>query len=289
VGGLTGNEWQPAPAQQAEQARQQVQRDPASFAQLLQAAPQILAGLEQRFTPEQIGQVFGEIGFSRKEQNPPPPDDSGTLKVEQQPQQPVFGMAEGGYVDAPGYYAAGGLGLSAMRSHGTQAHYSGSNIKPAIKPPGVHLINSNVPGRNDRIPMQARPGSFVLPADVVSGLGQGNTMAGAKMWGDAISSSVGPMGIQNVLRRRAIKAPVMPRSMSMGKSGSRGFAEGGSMDDHELTPIVVAGGECLVDPEYVCELGGGDPELGKKHLSNSVMTVRNHVIKHLKSLPRPVK
>ena len=157
------------------------------------------------------------------------------------------------------------------------------------------MINSNVPGRNDRIPMQARTGSFVLPADVVSGLGQGNTMAGAKMWGDAISSSVGPMGIQNVIRRRTVKQPAMPR-MSAGRNGMRGFADGGmghnggpSMDDEELTPIVVAGGECIVDPEFVCELGGGDPELGKKHLSNSVMTVRNHVIKHLKGLPRPVK
>ena len=294
-----GNEWQPPPAQQAEQARQQVQRDPASFAQLMQAAPEILAGLQQRFTPDQIGQIFGEVGFSRKEPNPPPPDDSGTLKVEQQPQQPPF-MAEGGFVDMPGHYAAGGLSPSAMRGYATAAHYSGSNIKPAIKPPGVHLINSNVPGRNDRIPMQARTGSFVLPADVVSGLGQGNTMAGAKMWGDAISSSVGPGGIQNVIRRRTVKGPAMPRMSSMGKSG-RGFADGGMghnsmghnggppMNDEGLTPIVVAGGECIVDPEFVCELGGGDPELGKKHLSNSVMTVRNHVIKHLKGLPRPVK
>jgi hypothetical protein len=211
-------------------------------------------------------------------QLPPPPRSSP-------PEEGVYSL--GGLVQAPGYYAAGGLGLSAMRSHGTQAHYSGSNVKPAIKPPGVHLVNSNVPGRNDRIPMQARTGSFVLPADVVSGLGQGNTMAGAKMWGDAISSSVGPMGIQNVIRRRTVKGPPMPRTGSLGKT--RGFADGGAMDGEELTPIVVAGGECLVDPEFVCELGGGDPELGKKHLSNSVMTVRNHVIKHLKGLPRPVK
>ena len=56
--------------------------------------------------------------------------------------------------------------------------------------PGAHLINSTVSGRTDRIPMRARTGSFVIPADVVSGLGEGNTMAGAKMWGDLLTHSV---------------------------------------------------------------------------------------------------
>ena len=56
--------------------------------------------------------------------------------------------------------------------------------------PGAHLINSTVSGRTDRIPMRARTGCFVIPADVVSGLGEGNTMAGAKMWGDLLTHSV---------------------------------------------------------------------------------------------------
>ena len=134
-----GNEWQPVAA---EQTRQQVQRDPASFAQMLQAAPGILAGLQQSFTPEQVDQIFGEVGFSRREQNPAPPEDDKTLKVEQAPQQPPFGMAMGGLVDQPGYYATGGLSPSAMRGYATSAHYSGSNVKPAVNPSGAAPVYS---------------------------------------------------------------------------------------------------------------------------------------------------
>ena len=288
MGGETNN-------QQAERMRQQVSSDPASFAQMVQAAPGVLAGLQQSFSPQQIDQIFGEIGFSRKEQNPAPPDDSGTLKVEQ-PQQGFGGvqMAQGGLVDRPGYYAPGGLTPASMRSMGSQAHYSGTNVKPAINPPGVHLINSSsVAGRTDRIPMQARTGSFVLPADVVSGLGQGNTGAGAKMWGQMISHSIGPVGIQNAIRQRTLKAPAL-RGFGSRSGSTRGFADGGMghnqgppMDDEDLTPIVTAGGEALIDPEIVDALGGGDSDRGKKVLIDSVMTVRDHVIKHLKKLPRP--
>jgi hypothetical protein len=156
----------------------------------------------------------------------------------------------------------------------------------------VHLINSSVAGRTDRIPMRTAPGSFVLPADVVSGLGQGNTNAGAKMWGQMISHSIGPMGIQNAMRTRAVRAPTAQISRGVTKGfahGGMGHNQGPSMDDDELVPIVTAGGECLVDPEFVRELGKGDPELGKKKLSNSVLSVRKHVISHLQKLPRPVQ
>jgi hypothetical protein len=198
------------------------------------------------------------------------------------PEQGVY--AQGGLVDMPGYYAAGGLSPASMRAMGSQAHYSGANVKPAINPPGVHLINSSeVAGRTDRIPMRARTGSFVLPADVVSGLGQGNTNAGAKMWGQMISHSIGPMGVQNAIRQRTLRAPAL-RGFGA-RSSTKGFADGGEVDD--LTPIVTAGGEALVDPEIVCALGEGDPDRGKEVLINSVMTVRGHTIKHLKKLPRP--
>ena len=41
-------------------------------------------------------------------------------------------------------------------------------------------IVSHIPGRTDKIPMDVKSGSFVIPADIVSGLGQGNTLAGIK-------------------------------------------------------------------------------------------------------------
>lgn len=265
-----------------------VRQDPARAAQVATMTPGLVAGLTQMFGDADVGRMFSEVGVNRKEQNPAQPEDGrgGRLTLEQPPPTFGMGMSEGGYVTEPGYYAVGGLGPSSMRGYASQAHFSGANVKPAVNPPGVHLINSSVPGRTDRIPMKAPPGSFVLPADVVSGLGQGNTMAGAKMWGQAIAAKIGPMGIANTMRMRAARAPTA--SLRMGSGSARGFAGGGEIDDDELVPIVVAGGEAMVDPIIVEAMGYGDPIRGKKELMDSVMTVRNHVIKHLKSLPRPI-
>lgn len=269
-----------------------VQQDPASAAQATQITPEFVAGLAEVLPEEQLEELFSEIGHSRREPNPPAPEDDTQRLVLEQPQPLLGGLADGGYVDMPGYYKAGGLssfGPAQMRSLASQAHYTGANIKPAIKPPGVHLINSSVPGRTDRIPMRSAPGSFVLPADVVSGVGQGNTKAGAQMWGQLIAAKIGPMGIQNAMRKAALKTPTLGMG-GLGKVGrDKGFAEGGDVGDDDLVPIVTAGGECLVDPEIVCELGDGDPDRGKKVLSDSVMAVRKHVIEHLKSLPKPAK
>ena len=41
------------------------------------------------------------------------------------------------------------------------------------------LIHSSVPGRTDKLNMSVPSDSYILPADVVSALGEGNTFAGA--------------------------------------------------------------------------------------------------------------
>lgn len=55
------------------------------------------------------------------------------------------------------------------------------------------LINSSVPGRTDKHNIDVPSGSYVLPADVVSGLGEGNTMAGAAVVQRMLAS--GPYGV----------------------------------------------------------------------------------------------
>ncbi|HEY1244160.1 MAG TPA: hypothetical protein VGF29_04940, partial [Hyphomicrobiaceae bacterium] len=195
-----------------------------------------------------------------------------------------------------GYAKGGGLDSSSMRALGLQSHFTGVNVRPELalsKPdsPGVHLINSSVPGRTDRLPMRARTGSFILPADVVSGLGQGNTSAGAKMWGQTLAHAIGPMGISTAIKTRAMRAPSlrMPSpTVRQAKMPGFKFQEGGEVED-EFTPIITAGGEAVVDPEIVEALGGGDAELGKRMLTDSVKSVRKQVIAHLRSLPGPVQ
>jgi hypothetical protein len=198
----------------------------------------------------------------------------------------------------------GGLGIPQMNTMGSQAHYSAINLRPAIgRTPGVHLMaSSSVPGRTDRIPMRASPGSYVLPADVVSGLGQGNTHAGARMWGQAISAAAGPAGAgtMGAMRRGSLPKPPQMRmtSRSLGAL-SKGFAEGGApgighnmgppLDEDEYVPIVTAGGEVLIDPEVVAALGNGSEILGKRRLAESVLKVRKQTIREMKRLPSPVK
>jgi hypothetical protein len=274
---------------------------PSSAAGQIDQNPMIGDGLARTFSPSQLAAMFDQIGHNRRDQNPPQDDDSNKSPQQLQISIPgasgggtFTGMAEGGYVDAPGYYAPGGLTQAGMHTFGTQAHYSGANVRPAINPPGVHLMaSSSIPGRTDRIPMRARQGSYVLPADVVSGLGQGNTMAGAKMWGQAIMAAVGGPSAMGGLRRGSMPKASVPRMSAR----TRGFADGGMMghnngppmEDDDYVPIVTAGGEVLVDPEFVEALGYGSEMLGKRRLAESVVSVRDQTIKHLKKLPRPVK
>lgn len=242
-------------------------------------------------------------------------------------------------------YATGGLAKpvlssSSMNSMGQQSHFGarnvqsatpkGSNISainvPAVRSPGAHLINSSVAGRTDRIPMRARTGSFVIPADVVSGLGEGNTMAGAKMWGQLLTHSVtggatggmrraSPPPIRGGIARTNItgpgsRVPPPPRpiiappqkvpfqNLPVSSRGApRGFQDGGFMghnggpemmeEDDDTTPIITAGGEMIVDPEIVTAMGGGDPEEGTRILCKSVDEIRKQVNEARKKLPSP--
>jgi hypothetical protein len=92
------------------------------------------------------------------------------------------------------------------------------------------------------------------------------------------------------MKRGAAPKATLPRMSGMGGGKSQTFDEGGGIEDdtNELTPIVTAGGEMLVDPEIVMALGQGSIDEGKKALINSVMTVRKEVAKLSKKLPRPV-
>lgn len=51
------------------------------------------------------------------------------------------------------------------------------------------LIDSAVHGRTDKLPLNIPAGSYVLPADIVSAVGQGNTKAGAQALQEVVDSS----------------------------------------------------------------------------------------------------
>jgi hypothetical protein len=70
------------------------------------------------------------------------------------------------------------------------------------------------------------------------------------------------------------------------EGGPYGMAEGGTAPG---VPIVAAGGEYVVHPAHVREIGGGDLDMGHKVLDVFVARVRKELIGTLKKLPGPRK
>ena len=145
--------------------------------------------------------------------------------------------------------AAGGT----MTKSVTQPRTAG--IKPHVGP-----IHSAVAGRTDHLPMHVPSGSYVIPADIISAMGEGNTMAGFEIMNDITKMYGG-----------------LPKA----------FADGGMAG--EKVPIVAAGGEYVIPPEVVVNIGGGNMEVGHTELDEFVKKMRAKTVKTLKALPGPKK
>jgi hypothetical protein len=145
------------------------------------------------------------------------------------------------------------------------------------------MIHSSVPGRTDKLPMNVRSGAYVLPADIVSGLGQGNSLAGANGLNKMLR--MGPYGSVggSAPRAAAPKMAAMPRPQKMFADGGDVQTEGGPVE------IVAAGGEYVIPPEKVAEIGGGDMARGHDILDAMVLKVRKKTIATNRKLPKPKK
>ena len=108
-------------------------------------------------------------------------------------------------------------------------------------------------GRTDHLPMHVASGSYVVPADIVSAIGEGNTDTGFA---------------------------ILDHMMKMRNKGEQPQA-GPSV------PIVAAGGEYVIAPIAVSHFGGGDMDRGHKALDEWVKSERAKTIKTLQKLPGP--
>jgi hypothetical protein len=106
-------------------------------------------------------------------------------------------------------------------------------------------------GREDALPVAVRSGCYVLPADVVSALGEGNTLKGNEL----LNAKYGNM------------------------RGSGG----------EMVDILISDGEYVIEPEGVMHDGRGNLQDGHRALDAFVKRVRADNIKMLKGLPGPAK
>lgn len=161
--------------------------------------------------------------------------------------------------------AAGGRVMDerAFRADGGRAvdHALAVAKKPVIGP-----LHSDVAGRTDHLPIDVPAGAYVIPADIVSALGEGNTMAGTKVLDDMFRR------LKGAAATTSSAGPAAPA-----------FAKGGAV------PIVAAGGEYVVPPETVANIGGGDIDKGHEILDAFVKHVRAKTVETLKKLPGPSK
>ena len=138
-------------------------------------------------------------------------------------------------------------------------------------------IHSKVSGRTDHLPVHVPSGAYVLPADIVSAMGEGNTAAGfehiKRMFGGL------PYGGKGEVPYAGGDGPY---------GGELPRADGGSTDNvGSPVPCVLAGGEFVLTPEQVHAAGDGDMDAGHRALDEFVKQYRAKTIKTLKGLPGP--
>lgn len=154
-------------------------------------------------------------------------------------------------------------------------------------------IRSAVAGRTDHLPIHVPSGAYVIPADIISGMGEGNTDAGFKvaknifsvpLYGSsakapAYGAAPTPYG-ENPATAYEQKLTA-PYGMDMPAKAAGGEAD--------AAPIVAAGGEYVIHPDDVRRIGGGDLDAGHRELDRFVKMYRKHLIDTLKKLPGPKK
>lgn len=168
-----------------------------------------------------------------------------------------------------------------QRSGGTTPRRATGGQMPADATLGATgYLHGPTAGRGDAILTTAPAGSHVVPADVISGLGEGNSLAGAAIMQRILAT--GPGGIP--LPRSGIRTS-FPRA-----PGAPHQAKGGAVpqQQHEQTPVALSHGEFVVSPEHVAHWGDGDQAKGHAAFDKFIVEMRKHIIDTMKKLPGPV-
>jgi hypothetical protein len=163
------------------------------------------------------------------------------------------------------------------------------------------MIGGSGGGRTDRLPMVVGAEAHVVPADVMSALGQGNSAHGGPVLEAALGGGTGPYNTKLPTPRiehnewtSLPRPPPVPRGAIQGTA-----AEGGRTD--EPTSILAASGEFVVRPDQVEALGqraieqgmakkGESPVMaGHRLLDEMIAHVRKFQMEWLKHAPPPKK
>lgn len=167
--------------------------------------------------------------------------------------------------------AMGGLGVAPTPEQRHETYHPGG------------FINSPVAGRTDHLPLGVPVDSHVIPADIVSGIGQGNSLNGAALL-DRIFHH-GPWGAR-AIKSGDYRAPRSARRVP----------------SERTTSILAAGGEYIVRPEAVARVGQAarrlepqtcrgksDVRAGHDAIDAFILSTRKHAVATTRKLPGPVK
>lgn len=239
----------------------------------------------QKMTPEQLQEAALRAG------NNPQGDAARKILMQKRmmPSQPSAGMLQpqNPMMAAPGM---GDQGQPQLAKGGMMPGRAEGGISPSMEMPiwtrdeareSTGYLHGATPGRADAIKTTAPSGSYVLPADVVSGLGEGNSLAGAKAVQQMLST--GPWGAAMPKITRGSGPPKPPASLKKKAGG------GGNEATGEPIPVMLSHGEFVIPTDQVKAIGGGSAKNGFKILDHLVLELRRRHIEKLKKLPPPAK
>jgi hypothetical protein len=242
----------------------------------------------QSMTPEQLQETALRLGSSPQGQMAQrilaQKRIMGANQPAATPEQPAAANLPQSYSD--GGTARGGAGFASGGSLNT----STGGVDMSERGISSGFMNGATGGRTDNANINPQADSYVLPADVVSGLGEGNSLAGARAIQEALST--GPHGVPlPSARGNGMGMParhLLPAGSAAGgrATGQQGFAAGG---DVPRVPIVAASGEYIINAEQVRAIGRGDVGRGHRILDAFVKHVRGRTIKEMGKLKGPVK
>lgn len=228
----------------------------------------------------------GQQGAAQQKQMPHPVPTQKPYTAEQvaraNKEVPYGGYALGGMT--PQHMAEGGLPPTSEMA----PWYVRREASADMGHPGG-LLGGRTGGRTDVLPINVPAGSYVVPADVVSGLGEGNTNAGANVL-DKMMHTL-PYGIQGGGGKRGGMG--MPRAPAAAKPPTglnlNQINRGGAPKGNGNVPIIAASGEYIIPNHVVHALGNGDMKHGHRILDSFVLKVRKKNIEDTKKLKGPKK
>lgn len=178
-------------------------------------------------------------------------------------------------------------GGGAPNANEMMPYYARAEERGMMHPEG--LVKSFGGGRTDIHPIDVPAGSYVVPADVTSGLAEGNTLAGSGVIDMMMHSN--PYGIEGGKGRGGgdvggpPKAHQGPLTVEAPPPASRGGSPK-SPQGQSRVPIIVAGGEHIIYPQTIIKKFG-DLKKGHAVLDKWVLNTRQKTIKDMKGLKGP--